>query len=117
MEADPLVLARCIVDAVADKQGEDVLLLDIQEVSILADYFVIASAASDRQAEAVIDGVGRETKRALGRGPRRVEGEPGDGWVLMDYGSVVVHLFTPEVRKYYGLEELWSGARVVVRML
>jgi ribosome-associated protein len=112
-----LELARRIVEVIADKMGEDVLLLDIREISILADYFVIGSATSERQAKAIIDGIRQEAKQAFDVRPLHVDGEAATGWVLMDYGGVVVHLFTPEVRAYYDLEGLWRDGRVVVRMM
>ena len=92
-------------------------MLDIQEVSILADYFVIGSTTSERQAKAIVEAVKQETKQTFDVGPLRIEGEPANGWILMDYGDVVVHLFTPETRAYYNLEELWQKGRIVVRML
>ena len=114
---DPLELARHIVEMIADKKGADVLLLDIRDVSILADYFVIGSTASERQARAIVAGIKQEIKQTFDVRPLRIEGEPASGWILMDYGSVVVHLFAPEVRAYYDLEELWRDGRIVVRML
>jgi ribosome-associated protein len=105
------------VELIADKQGEDVLLLDIRDVSILTDYFVIASALSERQTKAIQDDVKQEIKQAFDVRPLRVEGEPASGWVLMDYGGVIVHLFAPDVRAYYNLEELWQDGRIVLRML
>jgi len=105
------------VEVIADKKGEDVLLLDIQDVSILADYFVIGSTTSGRQAKGIVEGVKQETQEACAVRPLRIEGEPSSGWVLMDYGSVVVHLFTQEMRAYYDLEDLWRDGRIVVRML
>jgi ribosome-associated protein len=116
-DQDSLELARDIVDVIAEQKGEDVLLLDIQEVSILADYFIIGSVNSTRQAKAVIEEVKQGTKQRFDVRPFRIEGDANSGWVLMDYGSVVVHLFTPETRAYYDLEGLWRGGRVVVRML
>jgi ribosome-associated protein len=112
-----LELARNIVDLIVDKKGEDVLLLDIRDVSILADYFVIGTTTSERQAKAIIDGIKQGMKQAFDVRPLRIEGESVTGWVLMDYGGVVVHLFTPEIRAYYDLEGLWRAGRVVVRML
>lgn len=114
---DSLELARYIVDAIADQKGENILLLDIQELSILADYFVIASTTSDRQANAILDDVRTKVKQAFEVRLLHVEGEPTTGWVLLDYGDVVVHLFSHEVREYYDLEGLWKEGRVVVRML
>jgi ribosome-associated protein len=116
-DQDSLELARDIVGVIADQKGEDVLLLDIQEVSILADYFIIGSVNSTRQAKAVIEELKQGTKHRFDVRPFRIEGDANSGWVLMDYGSVVVHLFTPEMRAYYDLEGLWRGGRVVVRML
>jgi len=114
---DSLELARHIVGLIADQKGEDVLLLDIRDISILADYFVIGSATSERQAKAVVEDVKQKVKGTFDVRPLHVEGEPASGWVLMDYGSVIVHLFTPEMRAYYDLEGLWRDGRVVVRML
>jgi len=94
-----------------------VLLLDIREISILADYFVIGSAVSKRQTKAMVNGIIEETKDSFDVKPLRVEGEPESGWVLMDYGGVVVHLFAPEARDYYDLEGFWEDARVVIRIL
>jgi ribosome-associated protein len=83
----------------------------------LADYFIIGSAVSRRQTKAIVDGIIEEAKAASGVKPWRVEGEPDSGWVLMDYGDIVVHLFAPEARNYYDLEGFWEDAQVVVRML
>ncbi len=117
VDEETLELARHIVDVIADQKGEDVLLLDIRDVSLLADYFIIGSVNSTRQAKAVIDEVKQETRQTLDVKPLRIEGDANSGWVLMDYGSVIVHLFTPAMRAYYDLEGLWRGGRIVVRML
>jgi ribosome-associated protein len=105
------------VQLIADKKGEDILLLDIRDVSILADYFVIGTAASERQAKAIVDSIKQEVKQAYDARPLNVEGEAGTGWILMDYGGIVVHLFSQDTRAYYNLEELWQAGRTVVRML
>ena len=110
-------MARHIVDVIADQKGEDVVLLDIRDVSILADYFVIGGVTSTRQAKAIIEDVKKRTRQTFDVRPFHIEGETNTGWVLMDYGSVIVHLFTPTMRAYYDLEGLWQGGRVVVRML
>ncbi len=106
-----------MVDVLAEKQAEDILVLDLREVSLLADYFVIASATSERQGQALLEGVRGSIKETLAVNPLHVEGEPATGWVLMDYGSVVVHLFAPEVRRYYDLEGFWRSSRVVLRLI
>jgi ribosome-associated protein len=109
-------IARTIVDAIADKKGEDIVLLDIHDVSLIADYFVIGSANSDRQLNAITEAIRDEVKKNSGTLPLRTEGRGESGWVLVDYGSVVVHLFSPELRRYYDLEGLWRDANVLVRM-
>ena len=114
---DSLELARYIVNIITDQKGENVLLLDIRDISILADYFVIASTTSDRQAKAILDDIRDKVKQNTDARLLHIEGEATTGWVLMDYGDVVVHLFSEEMRNYYDLEGLWQEGRVVVRML
>ena len=104
------------MDSLVDRQGEDVVLLDISDVSIVADYFVIASASTERQGKALIEAVTAQCKERLKAQSRRVEGDPSEGWVVIDYGGVVVHLFAPEARSYFDLEELWKDGRVIVRV-
>lgn len=99
-----------------EKKGEDILLLDIHELTLLTDYFVLCSGTSDRQLQALESGIREEMEKRLNISPLYVEGEPSSGWVLMDYGSVIVHIFAPQVRSYYNLEALWRRGRVVVRI-
>ncbi len=115
MKLDTSELARRIADILADKLAEDVVVLDLQEAATFADYFVIASGTSERQLQALSDAV-QETLRDEGVRHVRVEGAAESGWMLLDVSGVVVHLFSPERRAYYRLEQLWSGAKVVVRM-
>ena len=111
---EPADIARRIVDLLADRQAEDVVLLDISRVASFADYFVIASAINPRQMRALVEIMAR-TLRDGGVRPRHTEGSAGSGWVLADYGSVIVHLFSPDMREYYSLEELWQAATPIVR--
>jgi ribosome-associated protein len=104
------------VDIVTEKKAENILLLDVREVAVFTDFFIICSATSERQVEALRSAIREETKAALRVVPLNVEGEASSGWVLMDYGSVIVHLFSPEVRAYYNLEGLWRDGRVIVRI-
>jgi ribosome-associated protein len=104
-----------VVDLLADRQAEDVVLLDIRQLASYADYFIIASAMNPRQMRALVETVGKELRRE-GIRPQHVEGAADSGWVLMDYGSVIAHLFSPELREFYGLEELWRAATPVVRI-
>jgi ribosome-associated protein len=103
------------VDAITDRLGSDIVMLDMQDVSLLADFFVLCNAESSPQFTAILDEVQKRTKAVGGR-CLHVEGEPDSGWVLLDYSYVVVHIFDPELRDYYNLEELWKKARLVVRI-
>lgn len=116
MAADPLDLARALTETLAEKKGEDVLLLDLVGVCAFTDYFVIATGLSERTLQALADEILRRVK-GLGDLKRPgVEGSPASGWLLIDMGAVVVHLFSPHMRQYYRLEELWRDGRVIVRM-
>lgn len=87
----------------------------MEGVSLLADYFVLCNAESTPQFRAILEEVETRVKAAGGR-RLHVEGEASSGWVLLDYGAVVVHIFDPELRAFYKLEELWKKARLVVRI-
>jgi len=104
-----------IVDAIAERLGSDIVMLDMQGVSLLADYFIICNAESKPQFNAILDEVETQVK-AVGRRRLHVEGKADSGWVLLDYNHVVVHIFNPELRAYYDLEDLWKEARLVVRI-
>jgi ribosome-associated protein len=103
------------VDAIADRLGSEIVLLDMEGVSLLADFFVLCNADSTPQFRAILEEVEKRAKQAGGR-RLHTEGEASSGWVLLDYGMVVVHIFDPELRAYYKLEELWKEARLVVRI-
>ena len=113
---EPIELARKIVDILADSKGEDILMLDIHDVTVAADYFVLCNGASERQLGALRSNVREDIKQEMDRLPLHIEGTPSSGWILMDYGSVVVHLFIPELRVFYDLEDLWRDGRIVVRI-
>jgi ribosome-associated protein len=104
------------VDLAADRKAADIVLLRTSEVTTMADYFVICSGRSDRQLQALASGIVDEL-RDDGIRPLGVEGRGAARWVLLDYGSVIVHLFGPEEREFYGLERLWSTAQQVVRLV
>ena len=109
-------MARLIIDRIIDKMGSDVLLLDLSEITLIADYFVIATGDSERQLKAMAEDVVYDLKSKCGLNPLSVEGSASSGWVLIDYGSIVVHLFSHAQRSRYRLEELWSDGRTVVRV-
>lgn len=105
-----------IVDLATDKKGEDIVLMDMRQVSPITDFFIVVSADSARQLKAITEHIGDETKRMHGIRSWRSEGIADNGWVLIDYGDVVVHGFLPEKRAYYDLEGLWREAPVMVRI-
>jgi ribosome-associated protein len=115
VERSSLEIARRIVELAEDKKAADIVLLDLTELTTLADYFVIASGGSDRQLDAIADGIVsglRDEKiRPFGR-----EGTAASHWVLVDFGSVIVHVFTPPERDFYQLERHWSEAKTVLRV-
>ena len=111
----PLDLARRIVELAEDKKAADIVLLDLGELTTVADAFVICSGGSERQIAAIANGI-LEALRDEGVKPFGREGTPESHWVLVDFGSVIVHVFTPPERDYYELEKHWSGAKVVVRV-
>jgi len=114
--AEALDVAHMAVDAASDKKAQDILLLDVSEVAGFTDYFVICSGTSERQIRAVADGID-EALAERGVEPYKREGTPADGWVLLDYSDVVVHIFAPEQRAFYSLEKLWERGRVVARLV
>ena len=95
--------------AASDKQAGDIVVLDVHDIIVITDFFVICSAASRRQIRSLIDAI-EESLRELGVKPMRREGEPEGGWWLLDYFDVVIHVFGEEERAYYELERLWSDA-------
>lgn len=101
-------LAEVIAEFAADKKALEIVELDLRGVVDYTDYFVICSGTSDRQVKAICDGIRFPIKDAHGLSPRRVEGMTQARWVLMDYLDVIVHVFVPEVREFYGLERLWG---------
>ncbi|GCE06836.1 ribosome silencing factor [Dictyobacter aurantiacus] len=105
--------AKAAADIAYDKKASDVLLLDIRDVSVIADYFVICSASNTRQIQAIADTIdedlGKQGAQLLHR-----EGDADSGWVLLDFGSIIVHIFGPKEREYYRIERLWSEAKTVV---
>jgi ribosome-associated protein len=110
-----LDMARRIVALAEDKKAADILLLDLEGLTTLADAFVICSGGSERQLESIADGIVRGM-RAEGIRPIGTEGLPASHWILVDFGDVIVHIFTPPERDYYGLEKHWSEAKAVLRV-
>jgi ribosome-associated protein len=103
------------VEAASEKQAGDIVLLDTRKVCSFADYFVICSGDSDRQARAIYDEVAYSLKQA-GAVPLHMEGTLDSGWLVLDYGDVIVHVFGTAERDYYQLDSLWSEATPVLRI-
>ncbi|MGH8912244.1 MAG: ribosome silencing factor [Acidimicrobiia bacterium] len=107
-------IAQMAADAIDDKKGFDVELLEVGDLLAITEIFVIATGTSRTHVRAVADGVEEALAEKAGRKPLRREGADQGEWVLLDYGDVVVHLFQPEQRDYYGLERLWRDAPKIV---
>ena len=114
-ERAPLELARRIVELAEDKKAAEIVLLDLGGLTTMADYFVICSGGSERQLEAIASGIiatlRDERIKPIGR-----EGTSASHLILIDFSSVIVHVFTPPERDYYGLEKHWAEARTILRV-
>jgi ribosome-associated protein len=106
----PEALAQRIAELASDKKAADIRILDLRGIVGYTDYFVVCSGGTERQTKAIHDGIHEALKKENGLLPRRVEGDREARWVLMDYLDCVVHIFTPEARAYYRLEQLWGEA-------
>ena len=101
------------VRAIESKKGTDIRVLDLTGITSFADYFVVCTGANARQIQAISDEVNLQLKRQAGELPISVEGYTQAEWVLADYGDLLVHIFSPKSREYYGLERLWRSAKAV----
>ncbi|HZU40842.1 MAG TPA: ribosome silencing factor [Solirubrobacteraceae bacterium] len=106
----PEELASAIAELASDRKALDIVQLDLRGMIGYTDYFVICTGRTDRQTKAIHDAIHQRLKDDHGILPRRVEGLTQARWILMDYLDVIVHVFTPETREYYRLEELWGEA-------
>lgn len=109
---DNLEIARAAQKAAEDKKGEDVIILDIREIADFADYFVLATGKNRNQMEAMADAVDEALIKG-GAVHKCTEGNKDSGWILMDYGDVIVHLFDEESRSFYDLERIWKDGKAV----
>ena len=105
-------MAQLACKAIDDKKGKDIKVIDIHEVSVIADYFVIASASNQNQVQAIVDNVEEQLGRA-GFEAKQIEGTRNSSWVLMDYGDMIVHVFDEENRLFYDLERIWRDGKVL----
>jgi ribosome-associated protein len=105
--------ARIAARVAAENRGRDVVILDLRELTCIFDFFVLVSGASRRQLHAISEEIDRVLEKELGDRRLGIEGYEESRWILLDYGDVVVHMFEPETRSYYAIEELWGQARRV----
>ncbi len=115
METTISEIAHKLVNTLEDKKGENIILLDIQNIASFADYFIICSGTSNRMLNSLADAVEEDARHAT-KLPIRVEGSADYGWVVVDCGDIIVHLFSPSQREYYRLEELWERGKVLVHL-
>jgi len=101
------------VEIASDKQAGNIVLLDVRGICTFADYFVVCSGESQRQIHTILEEIEKTLKKE-GVLPHHLEGAPDTGWLLLDYGDIIIHIFSPEERAYYDLDGLWGQAKVVV---
>ena len=106
------MMAQIACKAIDDKKGQDIKIIDIHNVSVIADYFVIASGTNSKQVQAIVDNVEEQLGRA-GFEAKQIEGNRNSSWILMDYGDVIVHVFDEENRLFYDLERIWRDGKVL----
>jgi ribosome-associated protein len=107
---EPIEIAQLISSEAMNTKARELKILDLRGLVSFTDFFVLATAASARQAQAMSDRVYLKMKKDLGKIPLSLEGQGSGQWVLMDYGDVIFHIFMPEQRRYYGLDDLWGDA-------
>jgi ribosome-associated protein len=112
---DGLDKARKLVDALEEKKAIDIILIDIHEVASFTDYFIICSGSSNRMLRSLIDTI-EETATSILNKKGRAIGIPDCGWIAIDLGDYVIHIFSPDQRAYYNLEELWSAGKILLKI-
>ncbi len=110
--ADSKDMVKAAFKGLSDKKAEDIQVIDIQGVSVIADYFVIASGTNSNQIEAMCDAVEEELYK-IGKTPKQIEGNKSSTWILMDFEDVIVHIFSSEDRLFYELDKIWRDGTIV----
>lgn len=110
--ADSNEMLKVIIDALQDKKAEDIRVIDISNVSVIADYFVIASGSNTNQIQAMVDNVEEEMFKAGFDNPK-VEGYNTASWILLDYNDVIVHVFSEDDRAFYNIERIWRDGKEI----
>ena len=111
-ESTAKAMAKIAYEALEDKKAEDIRLIDIQEISVLADYFIIASGTNRNQVQALADNVEEELHKA-GYTMKQAEGYRTGNWILLDYGDIIIHVFDSENRLFYDLERIWCDGKTI----
>lgn len=101
---------KVVYKAMDDKKAENIKVINISEISVMADYFIICSGSSNSQISAITDNVTEELAK-IGIPPRKIEGKRNTGWILLDYKDIVIHIFSREDRDFYNLERIWKDGR------
>lgn len=112
MNTNSMEMTKLVIDALEDKKAEDIKIIDISEVSVLADYFIIAGGNNNSQIQALCNNVEEKLGRA-GYPVKQIEGYDTANWILMDFGDVIVHIFDKENRLLYDLERIWRDGKMV----
>lgn len=110
--AESRKLAKLACKALSDKKAEDIRVIDISEISVLADFFIIANGTNPNQLQAMVDAVDEELSKA-GQTARQIEGNQNSSWILMDYSDIIVHVFSKEDRLFYDLERIWRDGKAM----
>ena len=105
-------MTKLAVKALDEKKAMDIKVIDIHEVSVLADYFIIASGSNQNQVQAMVDNVAEQLGKA-GYEPKQIEGTKNSSWILMDYGDLIIHIFDEENRLFYDLERIWRDGKIM----
>lgn len=109
--SDPRTLADVIADALSDKKGKEIVILDVKGLTTLTDYFVVCHGTSETQIKALADSVEEKTGKVLHEKAWKREGFDARRWIILDYVTVVVHIFSEEKREFYGIERMWNDAK------
>lgn len=116
MSQEAIDIARTVVSNLEEKKAEDILLLDLIGICSFTDFFVICTGTSERSIKVLAEEIRKAIKEKHSIRARGVEGDASSGWVLIDYGDVILHLFSRSMRAYYQLDELWSEGKVLIRV-
>lgn len=109
---DSKKILRAAYDAISDKKGENIKIIDISGISVIADYFIVTNGTSTSHVKAISDNV-QEKLAGLGVSVLRTEGYTSASWILMDFGNIIVHVFSKDDRLFYDLERIWSDGRLI----